>query len=64
MAEAQSTAAAWVTLHEALERTGLSYPRLMLLVEEGVIGSRSSGGATLYDAHDVTLIARAAGHPG
>jgi DNA-binding transcriptional MerR regulator len=63
MAEDQPRTAAWVTVHEVLEQTGLPYQRLMLLAERGLIGSRTSGGATLYDAYDVTLIARAAGHP-
>jgi hypothetical protein len=53
--------ASWVTVEELLERTGLPYGDLMILVDRGLIGSQTSGAVTVYDAHDVSLIARAAG---
>ena len=49
----------WLTLHEVLEETGLPYRDLLVLVDQSLVTTRSSGGATLYDLDDVTRLVRA-----
>ena len=46
----------WLTVFEVLDETGLPYSRVMDLADRGLISSRSSGGALLYDPADVALI--------
>jgi hypothetical protein len=46
----------WLTVFEVLDETGLPYSRVMDLADRGLISSRSSGGAVLYDPADVTLL--------
>ena len=53
------TNAGWLTLHEVLEETGLPYQRLEGLVDEGLLATRRSGSAVLYDPDDVALLKRA-----
>lgn len=49
----------WLTLHEVLEETGLPYRDLLVLVDQSLVATRASGGATLYDLDDVTRLVRA-----
>ena len=49
----------WLTLHEVLEETGLPYRDLMTFVERGLITTRSSGRAILYDVDDVRRLTAA-----
>jgi DNA-binding transcriptional MerR regulator len=51
----------WLTLHEALEISGLPYARLMHLAEEGLLPTRRAGGTQLYDPSAVEDLA--AGQP-
>jgi hypothetical protein len=51
--------AGWLTLHEVLEDTGLSYGRLMELVEEGRLTRERCGSAELFDPDDVAQLSRA-----
>ena len=46
----------WLTLFEVLEDTGLPYSRVMELADRGLLSSRLSGGAVLYDPADVALL--------
>ena len=49
----------WLTLHEVLEETGLPYRDLLVLVDQSLVTTRSSGRATLYDLDDVTRLVTA-----
>ena len=46
----------WLTVFEVLDETGLPYSRVIDLAARGLIASRSSGGAVLYDPADVALL--------
>ena len=46
----------WLTVFEVLEQTGLSYSRVLYLADRGLLSSRRSGGAVLYDPADVALL--------
>jgi hypothetical protein len=48
--------AGWLTFHEVLEDTGLSYGRIMELVEEGGLTRELCGAAELYDPDDVARL--------
>jgi sulfur carrier protein ThiS len=49
----------WLTLHEVLEETGLPYRDLLVLVDQSLVTTRASGGATLYDLDDVRRLVKA-----
>ena len=53
-----TSSAGWLTLHEVLEETDLPYRELMELVERGVLKTRTSGAAQLFDPDDVRGLAR------
>ena len=48
----------WLTMHEVLDRSSISYRQLQELAEDGVIGTRQSGGAVLYCGEDVDDVGR------
>ena len=48
----------WLTMHEVLEETGLTYQHLVALTETGVLRSEASGAAILYDPDDVDRLIR------
>ncbi len=52
--------AGWLTFHEVLEATGLSYQGLKDLVAEGRLTPSSSGGAELYDPDEIARYTPAA----
>jgi hypothetical protein len=43
----------WLTMHEVLDRTTVSYRQLEDLAAQGAIRTRRSGAATLYCAEDL-----------
>ena len=45
--------AGWLTFHEVLEVTGLSYRHLKDLVEQGRLTPHTSGQAELYDPAEI-----------
>mgnify|MGYP001242790895 CR=1 FL=1 len=49
--------ARWVTLFEVLEQTEVPYADVMRLADEGVLTTRRSGAALLFDAADVGRLA-------
>ena len=49
----EEPAVTWLTMHEVLDATSLSYRELQELAEQGTIRSRQSGGATLYCGEDL-----------
>jgi hypothetical protein len=51
----EKPAVTWLTMHEVLDVTSLSYRELEDLAAQGAIRSRRSGGATLYCAEDVRV---------
>lgn len=48
----------WLTVHEVLEVTGLSYAEVRELTEDGTLTTRESGAAVLYDPESVARIRR------
>ena len=51
----------WLTMHEVLDRSSISYRQLQQLSDDGVIGTRQSGGAVLYCGEDVEDVGRSMG---
>jgi hypothetical protein len=47
----------WLTLHEALEISGLPYAQLMHLAEQGLLPTRRAGATQLYDPSAVQGLA-------
>jgi hypothetical protein len=52
----------WLTMHEVLEQTDLTYRDMVDLAERGVIGTRRSGTVILYDPADVDRLRPVADH--
>jgi DNA-binding transcriptional MerR regulator len=48
----------WLTMHEVLEQTDLTYRAMTDLAERGLLRTRQVGTATLYDPDDVELLRR------
>jgi DNA-binding transcriptional MerR regulator len=53
-----------LTIFEVLDETGLPYSNVRELADRGLITSRSSGGAVLYDPADVAQLRSARRHFG
>jgi hypothetical protein len=49
--------AGWLTMHQVLEETELTYRQMNDLVSTGKLGARRCGTTTLYDPEDVRRLA-------